>query len=294
MVRLMIGIKKMTFRIVAFLLGVLLLTSCNTQTKILYSLPEREANEIVVLLATKGIEAEKIAAPAAATAGANTQQMWDIVVPGTQVTDALAVLNQIGLPRAKGTNLLDLFGTTGLVPSDMQDRIRYQEGLSEQLAGTIRKMDGVIDANVQITLPRDDEDQTPLTASVYIRHRGILDNPNSILVTKIKRFVASSIPGMSMDNVSVITDRALLSDVGANLDKERQMISVWGIVLARGSLTQFRVIFYCLIIFTLLILGTLGWLIWKFLPLLEKKGFSWLMKLDQYSSEETTSNEEET
>lgn len=128
----------------------LVFTSCQTQSTIVNSIPEREANEIVVLLNSKGIQAQKTAAPAAAIGGGTGEKMWDITVPASQITDSLAILNQAGLPRLKGTSLLQLFGSQGLVPSDMQDRIRYQEGLSEQLATTIRKMDGIIDANVQI------------------------------------------------------------------------------------------------------------------------------------------------
>jgi len=88
----------------------------------------------------------------------------------------------------------------------MQDRIRFQEGLSQQLANTIRMMDGIVDASVQITFPQgdDEEHRPPLTASVLVKHRGILDNPNSLVVTKIRRLVASSLPGLEVENVTVI------------------------------------------------------------------------------------------
>src|ERR1700722_4148946 len=116
---------------------VLSLTSCTSKNTIINSIPEREANEIVVLLNSKGILAEKVSSPVSAVGGGTAEKLWDIMVPPDQVTDALAILNQSGLPRLKGTSLLDLFGAQGLVPSDLQDKIRYQEGLSEQLATTI-------------------------------------------------------------------------------------------------------------------------------------------------------------
>src|SRR5690606_25821018 len=112
-------------------------------------------------------------------------------------------------------------------------RIRYQEGLSAQLATTIRKMDGIIDANVQITFPTDEEKEKELTASVYVKHRGILDNPNSLTITKIKRLIASSVPGLTPENVSVVTDRALYADITLEplqqLEEQRDFTTIWSI-----------------------------------------------------------------
>jgi type III secretion protein J len=262
--------------------------SCTTNTTIVYNIPEREANEIVVLLNSKGIPAVKVAAAAPATGGgATTEQTWNIAVPGSQITDALAILNHAGLPRLKGTTLLDLFGTQGLVPSDVQDKIRYQEGLSEQLATTIRKMDGIIDANVQITFPSEDLPAQKITASVYVKHRGILDNPNSLAITKIKRLVSSAVPGLTTENVSVVTDRALISDITPQttqqLEEERQYVSIWSVVVAKDSANRFRFIFYTFIIIIFLLACALAWLIWKFLPLIQRKGgFMFLLHPEQY------------
>jgi type III secretion protein J len=256
----------------------LLLTGCHTNTTIANNVPEREANEIVVLLASRGIAVEKTPTPAATTGGAAPkEQTWDISVPASQITDAIAVLNQAGLPRLKGTSLLDLFGSQGLVPSDLQDRIRYQEGLSEQLANTIRKMDGVMDADVQITLPSADEPNKTLTASVYVKHRGVLDNPNSIIVTKIKRLVSSSLPGLTIDNVTVILDRALYADITYPPNKDggcagKEYASIWGVHVSRDSLGLFRAIFYSFIILLFIFLALLMWMFWKFYPVLEAEG----------------------
>lgn len=279
------------------LLSILLLfTSCETRTIIANNVNEREANEIVVLLAKHGLDPAKVLAPAA-TGGGKTQEMWNVTVPGNQIVDALAILNQAGLPRTKGTSLLDLFGTQGLVPSDLQDRIRYQEGLSEQLAITIRKMDGIIDASVQITFPQEDEPHQTLTASVYIKHRGILDNPNSLIVTKIKRLVASAIPGLSPDNVSVITDRALYTDImppSERMEEELDYVSIWGIMIAKESSSRFRLVFYTFLIFLFVFACFIVWILWKLLPLLKKEGtVKFLIHPEQYNPELVEEEEKE-
>ncbi len=265
--------NRFVFFLCLLLIG---LASCATQTTIANSLSEREANEIVVLLASKGVDAAKTPTAVTTTGGTTTEQMWDIAVPAKQITESLAILNQAGLPRVRGTTLLDLFGTTGLVPSELQDRIRYQEGLSEQLANTIRKMDGIIDAEVQITLPQDDDDETTLTASIYVKHHGVLDNPNSLLVSKIKRLISSAYPGLTVDNVSVVTDRALLSDITLQSfdspESIKEYVSIWKVVVAKESAGRFRTIFYAFCVLIFLLVSSLAWLLWKCFPLFEVHG----------------------
>jgi type III secretion protein J len=272
-------------------------SGCTTQTTIVNNISEREANEIVVLLASKGIHAEKMEA-ATTGVGQTGAATYNVSVPSNQITDSLAILNSAGLPSIKGTRLLDLFGSQGLVPSDMQDRIRYQQGLSEQLATTIRKMDGIIDANVQITLPQDEESDVELTASVYVKHRGILDNPNSLTITKIKRLISSAIPGLTPENVSVVTDRALYADISLEplqkLEEKKDFISIWSITVAKDSATRFRIIFYAFIILLFLLACLLAWMIWKFWQIIESRGgFASLFRPHQYEPGIPLENEEE-
>ncbi|MEZ5315293.1 MAG: type III secretion inner membrane ring lipoprotein SctJ [Chlamydiales bacterium] len=264
-------ISRFLFVLVIFLT---IFTGCTTQTTIVNNISEREANEIVVLMASKGIHAEKIETTLGA--GQTGVITYNVSVSSSQITEALAILNSAGLPRVKGTSLLDLFGNQGLVPSDLQDRIRYQEGLSEQLATTIRKIDGIIDANVQITFPRDEETNQEMTASVYIKHRSILDNPNSLTITKIKRLVASAVPGLTSENVTVISDRALYADITLKpmyeIQEDRDYMSIWSIIIAKESIPRFRLIFYLFIIALFLLLTSLAWLVWKFWDIIQKKG----------------------
>lgn len=252
------------------------LSSCDTAATIINNVSERDANEIIVLLAGKGISAQKIAAPKSTTGGGSAEQLWDISVSASHLTEAISMLNQAGLPRQKSTTLLDLFGSQGLVPSDMQDKIRYQEGLSEQLATTIRKMDGVLDANVQITFPQTDEDQKKaLTASVYVKYRGMADTPG-LLVTKIKRLVSSSLPGLTIENVSVVTDKASYAETFSQLQgcssEVKSYVSIWSIILAKESVLRFRVIFYAFLIVIFILLAALIWVLWLFYPLIVYKG----------------------
>ena len=138
-------------RTLLIFLSLVFLASCEKQMNIVNDIPEREANEIVVFLASKGITAQKVPSTTSAAPGAATGegQMWSIAVDQKQEIDAMTILNRNGLPRKKSTTLLELFAKSGLISSEREENIRYQAGLAAQISGTIRKIDGVIDAVVE-------------------------------------------------------------------------------------------------------------------------------------------------
>jgi type III secretion protein J len=256
-------------------------TACGSKKTIVNGLDEREANEILVFLSGKGIEATKTQS---AEAGGGTSKviLWDIQVNSDESTEAMAMLNQAGLPRRRSQNLLNIFAGGSLVPSELQEKIRYQAGLAEQIASTIRKIDGILDAEVQISFPEEDplhpgQTKGKITASVYVKHNGVLDDPNSQLVSKIKRLVAASITGLDYNNVTVIGDRARANAPGTEAmttgaEEEKPLVNVWSMILAKESLTRFRIVFFSFILVILLLVLALVWLIWKINPLLKNHG----------------------
>lgn len=288
----LVSFKKRLFSFLAWssTAMLLLLVGCETNQIIVNDLDEREANEIVVFLASKGIPAEKIpsSTPGGGAEG-GPSTLWGISVPPDQSTEAMAVLGQNGLPRKKGQNLLDLFAKQGLMSSEKEETIRYQAGLAEQIANMIRKIDGVIDADVQLSFPPDTggaiPGQTPqrVTAAVYVKHQGILDDPNSHLITKIKRLVAGSVNGLDVNDVTVISDRSRFTDVTLTPTPEslsaqsKEYVSIWSIVMNKDSASRFRFIFFILIVASIFLAAIIGWLVWKFYPILKKKGFKELV-----------------
>ncbi len=260
-----------------------MLTSCESRKVIVNALDEREANEILVFLNSKNIEAVKVMSTAAAGGGGQKAILWDISVKSEDAVQAMQMLNQAGLPRRRGQNLLNLFSNVGLVPSEMQDKIRFQAGLADQIANTIRHIDGVLDTDVVISYPKEDPllpaaEKGKITASVYVKHNGVLDDPNAHLITKIRRLVSAAVTGLDFDNVTVISDRARFSEVpgeglpgGAEAEQKR-LVSVWSVLVAEESLSRFQLIFFILIILLLLLLLSLIWMGWKIYPLLHEHG----------------------
>lgn len=265
----------------------LVLAGCENNRVIVNGVEEREANEIVVFLASRGITAQKISAKTTGGVGGDMgPALWNISVPERYMTEAMAILNQNGLPRIKGTNLLELFAKQGLMTSEKEETIRYQAGLEQQIANTIRKIDGVIDADVQLSFPAETPAVSPtgptvpqrVTAAVYVKHQGIVDDPNSHLVSKIKRLVAGSVNGLDINDVTVISDKSRFTDValGTSLEaapfQPKDYTSIWSIVLSKDSVMRFRLLFLSLIISNIAFLFLALWMIWKLYPLLKVQG----------------------
>jgi type III secretion protein J len=250
---------------------------------IVNALDEREANEILVYLNSKGLDASKVQSPTTGGGGGQKIILWDISVKAEDATNAMQLLNQAGLPRRRGQNLLNLFSNVGLVPSEMQDKIRFQAGLADQIANTIRHIDGVLDADVVISYPKEDPlipaaERGKITASVYVKHNGVLDDPNAHLITKIRRLVSAAVTGLDFDNVTVIADRARFGEApgegmpGGAEAQEKKLVSIWSVLVADESLTRFRLIFFGFTIIILLLVLALIWFGWKVYPLLHEHG----------------------
>ena len=263
----------------AFAIFGLLLSGCETPSAIVNNIDEREANEIIVFLASKGIDATKQEATSSGV-GTTDTNMWNIAVTSDQATEAMALLNANGLPRKMGMSLLDLFDASGMMTSDKEETIRYQAGVAEQLKNMIRMIDGVIDVDVQLAFPADDTTALPgstpqkVTASVYVKHQGVFDDPNNYLEMKIKRLVAGSVSDLSYDDVTVVADRSRITDIRIN--PEGQIISarsteqaktkIWSIEMDQDSAGRFRMIFFSMIFIILLFAGFIGLMVYRFYP----------------------------
>lgn len=135
-----------------------------------------------------------------------------VSVPYGQTAQARMLLAERGLPQSAnaGYELFDKVGALGLT-SFMQEvtRVRAIEG---ELARTIQLIRGVKAARVHIVMPDEGSfrrAKQPPSASVIIRTEGPDD---SSAAQAIRHLVASSLPGMSVDQVTVLnTDGMILS-----------------------------------------------------------------------------------
>lgn len=139
-----------------------------------------------------------------------------VLVPPGQAEKARMILAEKGLPRggAVGNELYDKLGSLGLT-SFMQDvtRLRALEG---ELARTIQMMRSVKAARVHIVLADEGSfrrERQPASASVVIRTDGGDDRATG---RAIRHLVASAVPGMKLEDVTVLNVDGSLLAYGAD------------------------------------------------------------------------------
>ena len=139
-----------------------------------------------------------------------------VLTPAGQAAAARMILAEKGLPRggAIGNELYDKLGSLGLT-SFMQDvtRLRALEG---ELARTIQMMRTVKASRVHIVLADEGSfrrERQPSSASVVIRTDGGDDRATG---QAIRHLVASAVPGMKLDDVTVLNVDGSLLAYGAD------------------------------------------------------------------------------
>ena len=130
---------------------------------------------------------------------------FTILVEESQMVQALDILQENGLPQEKYKNLGEVFAGQGMISSPLEEDARMAFAISQELAETFSRIDGVLTARVHVVLGKVDEAvnlRIPPSVGVFIRH-----NPDSTvtnMVSKIRELSARSVPGLTTDNVSVM------------------------------------------------------------------------------------------
>jgi type III secretion protein J len=157
-------------------------------------LNEQDANAAMTVLGQEGIDAIK----------QNDGKSWSLSVDSTQVLRAMKALRNHGLPPKHYADLGELFKPQGMVSTPTEERMRYIYGVSQQLARSLRSMDGVLEADVHVVLPVEDpfsDVKKPSRASVFIKY-----NPEADLAPMapaIKELIAHGVEGLSESNVAL-------------------------------------------------------------------------------------------
>ncbi|MBH1965539.1 MAG: type III secretion inner membrane ring lipoprotein SctJ [Comamonadaceae bacterium] len=181
---------------VAILCACVLLAACSGRVDLMGAIPEDEANEVLGALLKADISANKVA---------GKDGMVAIRVDGPQVSRALQVLRENGLPRERYAGMGQVFKKEGLISSPLEERARYIYALSQEISGTLSKIDGVLYARVHVVLPERGaagESGTLSTAAVFMKHQEGYDL--ELLQPQIRRLVTNSIPGLAPERVSIV------------------------------------------------------------------------------------------
>ena len=174
---------------------VMLLAAGGCKQQLYTSLSERDANEMIAVLAARNLQAEKVT---------NDKGDFRIELKQSDFSAAVEALRDNGLPRAKFSSIGEVFKKEGLVTTANSERLRFMFAMSEELSKTISLIDGVVEARVHPVLPGGDpltDKLTPASASVFIKHTP--DANLTMLAPAIKDMVSASIEGLSYDKVAL-------------------------------------------------------------------------------------------
>ena len=170
-----------------------LVVGCSNQ-EVYSQLSERQANEMVAVLRSAGIEADK----------QQQEGQFSVLAARSDFANAVRTLNAQGYPRESFDTMGKVFKREGFVSSPLEERARLMHAMSQEISSTIASIDGVVTARVHLVMPEHNpllDKPQPAAAAVFIKHRSDVDL--SAQVPQIKALVVNSIEGLAYENVTV-------------------------------------------------------------------------------------------
>lgn len=176
------------------------LSACGSET-VIHGIDEREANQIIELLADHQLQANKLMLDSGRTVS------YNIVVPASARVDAIRLLNRYEMPRRKDKGYTDVFAEGGLIPTSAEEKAKKLAALEGEIEKQLKLVDGVLDAQVQLVIPeesalRTSEEQKPqTTASVTLRYLPGAGGEKPLSEPQIQQLVAAGVENLTSDKV---------------------------------------------------------------------------------------------
>lgn len=244
-----------TISLILSLLVAMLISACSPTVELLTDIPEGEVNEVLSALMAAGISASK-------TNG--KEGLASIAVDQRQIGKAIAKLNAEGLPHERFAKMGDVFRKEGLISSPLEERARYLWALSQELSSTVSQIDGVLKARVHVVLPERSsgtDPALPSSAAVFIKYRKLHSMDEAS--TQIKRLVANSIPGLTVDKVSVVLLPAMPFAGKDDHTLGSAYAKVWGFNVANESVAGLNALLVTMLVAMLSALAIAATIAWK-------------------------------
>jgi len=164
------------------------------------NLSARDTGEVVQALQSAGIQYKL------------NESSGAVMVPAEKVHDARLQLASQGLPESSSSGLDLVSKNSSFGVSQFMENARYQYAVEQELARTISSLRNVEAARVHLAVPQQSafvRDRRPVSASVFLQLRGgyRLDREQ---VNSIVNLVASSIPELTADQVTVVDSQGRL------------------------------------------------------------------------------------
>lgn len=168
-----------------------------SQQEVYGQLSERQVNEMVAVLRSAGLSADK---------KRRDNNQFSLTTSSGDFSRAVELLHGAGYPRDRFDSLGEVFKKEGFVSTPLEERARFMHALSQELSSTIANIDGVVIARVHLAVPEKDplaDKPKSAAASVFIKHRAGVDLAPHL--GRIKALVVNSIEGLPYEAVTVVT-----------------------------------------------------------------------------------------
>lgn len=178
------------------LISVFVFMNSKTEYAVLYSdLSASEAGEIKAAIEGQGI-------PVEISADSKT-----VSVPAEQVSNLKVSLAADGIPESGNVNYSIFSENMGLGMTDRHFDVVERDAMQNELAGLIKQIDGVNEANVMITLPKENiwitEEEQVATASVVVQ-----GDPGFQLdqkqVNGLYHLISKSVPSLPAEEIVIM------------------------------------------------------------------------------------------
>lgn len=130
-----------------------------------------------------------------------------ILVKSSELQKAQVMLAENGQPEEQSSGL-EVFNSSDYGLSEFAQNINYQRGMEEELARTIKKLQGIKSARVHLTIKKDslfdDRKQLPKATVVIKPLTDEAVSPRS--VRGIQEIVAAAVPNLEPQKVTLVTD----------------------------------------------------------------------------------------
>jgi len=170
-----------------------------------------DANRIVAALDASGIVSAREAEP-------GVSGRYRIEIARADSVRAVAVLGELGLPRAAVTDREANLEQGALVPSRAAERARLLRATAAEVERTVEDVDGVLTARVHLAAPGKDplspEPPPTARASVLVRYRG---STSPLTAADVQRLVAGAVPGLLPAEVAVVQTAVAERSTGPEL-----------------------------------------------------------------------------
>lgn len=207
----------------------LFLSACSSQIQ--HGLDERDANEIVSVLVSRGFDAKKVPEK-------GKKPTWAIEVSDESATEALRVLTELKLPRPQRLKTQALAQSSGLIETPAAEKLRQLEAQEGDIEESLETMDGVASASVELVVPpapRPGQPPTPSKASALLRvHPAALERLQQQRA-ELRALVAASVDGLKPDDVVLVIDQVTLEPLAAPASPEKNGAGLRVLVVAMGA-----------------------------------------------------------